>query len=204
MDKLEGCISDMRVALEVGFALAKEIKEDTDRKDYSDSLERIQINVNKSEEQMEETNEKVEETQKHAIEVMSAKEEEKERIMEEKFKEREKFKANVAEESRESGRRGRVEDRVERKRDFKDSAGLKPGTISVDSSPEDVEIWTANTKLWANASNMNVLKHEDQKVLLCSILERDLYLSLNLTAGDDFMDGVTKGRMSSMAAATFS
>ena len=128
-------------------------------------------------------------TQKHAIEVMSVKDDEKEKVMEEKFKASERFKVNVAEES---GRERRGGDRDERKRDFKDSVGLKPTTISVNSSPEDVEIWAANAKLYANASKLNVLRNEDQKVLLCSILERDLYRSLNLTAGDNFVQGVDK------------
>jgi hypothetical protein len=39
---------------------------------------------------------------------------------------------------------------------------------------------------------MEVLKDDDQKVLLCNILERDLYLSLQLADGDGFLSGVDK------------
>ena len=52
--------------------------------------------------------------------------------------------------------------------------GLRPPAISIDSSPEDVEMWASNARLYANASNMEVLKDDNQKVLLCNILERDL------------------------------
>ena len=80
----------------------------------------------------------------------------------------------------------------EKKKDFKDSVGLRPAAISIDSSPEDVEMWASNTRLYANASNMEVLKDDDQKVLLYNILERDLYLSLQLADGDGFLAGVDK------------
>ena len=39
---------------------------------------------------------------------------------------------------------------------------------------------------------MELLKDDDQKVLLCNILERDLYLSLQLADGDGFVAGVDK------------
>ena len=39
---------------------------------------------------------------------------------------------------------------------------------------------------------MDVLKNEDQRVLLHNILERDLFLSLMLVEEDGFLDGVAK------------
>ena len=53
-------------------------------------------------------------------------------------------------------------------------------------------MWASNARLYANASNMEVLKNEDQKVLLYNILERDLYLSLLLDEGDGFLAGLAK------------
>ena len=53
-------------------------------------------------------------------------------------------------------------------------------------------MWSSNARLYASASNLDVLKKEDQRVLLNSILDRDLFLSLQLVDKDDFMAGVDK------------
>ena len=68
--------------------------------------------------------------------------------------------------------------------------GLNPPTIYIDSSLQDVEMWAVNARLNASASNMEVLKEKDQKGILYTILERDLFLSLQLGERDGFMAGV--------------
>ena len=94
--------------------------------------------------------------------------------------------------SRNLGENGGVQDQKKGKLNFKDCVGLKPPSISIKSSPEDVEMKASNLSLYANASNMELLKPEDQKVLLYNILERDLYLSLQLGEGDSFTAGADK------------
>ena len=53
-------------------------------------------------------------------------------------------------------------------------------------------MWSSNARLYVNASNLDVLKQEDQNVLPYSILDRDLYLSLQLSDEDDIMASVNR------------
>ena len=53
-------------------------------------------------------------------------------------------------------------------------------------------MWSSNTRLYASASNLDVLNNEEQRVLLSSIVDRDLFLSLQLIDDDGFMAGVDK------------
>ena len=55
-----------------------------------------------------------------------------------------------------------------------------------------MEVWSSNARLYASASILDVLKKEDQRVLLNSILDRDLFLSLQLVDDDNFMAGIEK------------
>ena len=100
-------------------------------------------------------------------------EEGKEKAQEEKFRASESFKKEVLDRAapeRERERGYRPPPPEEKKKDFKDCVGLRPPSISIDSSPEDIKMWASNARLYAKASNMEVLKNEDQKVLLYNIL----------------------------------
>jgi hypothetical protein len=195
LDKLENCVADMSVSIELGFSLASDIVKEDVRNEYLDKLGKMRGNIDKSEEEIESSSVNMEMIQKHAIEVMAEREEEKEKAQEVKFRANETFRKEIMD--RENPERDRERERrnpphEDKKNDFKDSVGLRPPAISIDSYPEDVEMWASNARLYANASNMEVLKDDNQKVLLCNILERDLYLSLQLADGDGFLAGVDK------------
>ena len=86
LDKLENCIADMSVTIELGFSLANDIKKGNARNEYLEKLGKLKGNINKSEEEIESSSVNMEKIQKHAIEVMASKEEEKEKAQEEKFR----------------------------------------------------------------------------------------------------------------------
>ena len=95
---------------------------------------------------------------------MKALEEEKDKALEEKFQASESFKKSILDKNAPANNRDyRPQDGG--KKDFKDCVGLKPAIISIESSPEDVELWANSARLYASASNMDVLKNEDQRVL---------------------------------------
>ena len=195
LHKLKNCIADMSVTIELGFSLANNIDKGDTRNEYLDKLGKLRGNIDKSEEENESSSVNMEKIQKHAIEVMELREEEKEKAQEVKFKANENLKKEMmdrADPERDRDRERRNPPHEDKKRDFKDCVGLRQPAISIDSSPEDFEMWASNARLYANASNMEVLKGDDQKVLLCNILERDLYLSLQLEDGDGLLAGVDK------------
>ena len=127
--------------------------------------------------------------------MLSTREEEKEKAREvkaeEKFRANESFKRSVLDKGAAGPDRG-WRPTEERKKDFKVCGGLKPAAVSIDSSPEDVEVWSSNARLNASARNLDVLNNEDQRVLLNSILDRDLFHSLQLIDDDGFMARVDK------------
>jgi hypothetical protein len=48
--KLESCISEMTVHLELGISMANDIVNEEDRKDYLEKLGKMKVNIDKSEE----------------------------------------------------------------------------------------------------------------------------------------------------------
>ena len=86
----------------------------------------------------------------HAIEVLATREEEKEKALEmkseEKFRANESFRRSVLDKDASGQDRG-WRPTEERKKEFKDCRGLKPAAISIDSSPEEVEVWSSNPRL---------------------------------------------------------
>ena len=164
LDKLKNCIADMSVTIELGFSLANNIDKGDTRNKYLDKLSKLRGNIDKSEEEIESSSVNIEKIQKHAIEVMASREEEKEKAQEEKFIANETFKKEIMD--RADSKRDRERDRrnpshEDKKRDFEDCVGLRPPAISIDSSLEDVKMWASNARLYANASNMEVLKDND-------------------------------------------
>ena len=91
LDKLENCIADMSVTIELGFSLANDIDKGDTRNEYLDKLGKLKGNIDKSEEEIESYSVYMEKIQKHAIEVMASREEEKEKAQEEKFRANETF-----------------------------------------------------------------------------------------------------------------
>ena len=71
LDKLESCISEMSVTLELGFSLANDIDKDEDRNAYLDKLGKMKGNIDKNEEEIETNSINIEDIQKHAIEVVA-------------------------------------------------------------------------------------------------------------------------------------
>ena len=113
LDKVESCIADMSVTLELGISLANDIGKEDTRQNYLESLNKYSGYITKSEEEIEGTSDNVEKLQKHAIEVLGTREEEKEKALEEKLEEKfrtnESFKKSVLDRSSvEPGRRGAV------------------------------------------------------------------------------------------------
>ena len=86
-------------------------------------------------------------------------EEEKEKAQEEKFRANKSSKKEVMDKAApERDREGewRSSPPREKKKDFKDCVGLGPPAICIDYSPEDIEMWAFNARLYVNASNMKV------------------------------------------------
>jgi hypothetical protein len=148
LDKLESCISEMEVTLELAVSLANNIDKDEDRNAYLKKLGKMNVNIDKSKEEIETSSINIEDIKKHAIEVVANLEEEKEKSQEEKFRASESFKKSVLDKATPEGdREYRQPPHEEKKKDFKDCVGLRPAAISVDSSPEDVELWASNARL---------------------------------------------------------
>ena len=95
LDKLESCISEMTVSLELGISLANDLEKEEDRKAYLEKLSKMKVNIDKSEEEIESNSINIEDIQRHAIEVIAGLEDEKEKVLEEKFQASETFKKSI-------------------------------------------------------------------------------------------------------------
>ena len=102
LDKLESCVADMSVTVELGISLANNLPKEDFRERYLEDLEKYSRYISKSAKETEDTSDHVERMQKHAIEALAHKEEEK--AMEEKFRANESFKKSVQQESGEGFR----------------------------------------------------------------------------------------------------
>ena len=92
-DKLENCLTEMSVTVELGISLANSLgKDDARGQSYLESLSKYSGYIAKSKEDIEVTSDQVEEMRKHAIEVLSTREEEKEKALDENAEK--KFRAN--------------------------------------------------------------------------------------------------------------
>ena len=145
LDKLETCISEMAVSLELGMSLANDIEKVEDRDAYIEKLGKMKVNIDKSEEEIETNSINIEDIQRHAIEVVAGLEEEKEKVLEDKFKANESFKKSILDKTTPVNDRD-YRPHEDKKKDLKDCVGLKPAIISIESSPEDVELWANSAR----------------------------------------------------------